>query len=147
MIPDLIIVDGGKGQLSSAYSVLCELGIEQQVPIVGLAKRIEEIYFPHDPMPYYLSRTGEPLKVVCHIRDEAHRFGITFHRQKRSNAFLHSGLESIHGLGEKSITALLKHFRTLSRLRSAKPAEIAEVVGNARAKLVTEWIARERADK
>ncbi|MBQ3247520.1 MAG: excinuclease ABC subunit C [Alistipes sp.] len=146
-LPDLIIVDGGKGQLSSAYSVLCELGIEQQVPIVGLAKRIEEIYFPHDPMPYYLSRTGEPLKVVCHIRDEAHRFGITFHRQKRSNAFLHSGLESIHGLGEKSITALLKHFRTLSRLRSAKPAEIAEVVGNARAKLVTEWIARERADK
>ena len=146
-LPDLIIVDGGKGQLSSAYSVLCELGIEQQVPIVGLAKRIEEIYFPHDPMPYYLSRTGEPLKVVCHIRDEAHRFGITFHRQKRSNAFLHSGLESIHGLGEKSITALLKHFRTLSRLRSAKPPEIAEVVGNARAKLVAEWIARERADK
>ena len=146
-LPDLIIVDGGKGQLSSAYSVLCELGIEQQVPIVGLAKRIEEIYFPHDPMPYYLSRTGEPLKVVCHIRDEAHRFGITFHRQKRSNAFLHSGLESIHGLGEKSITALLKHFRTLSRLRSAEPPEIAEVVGNARAKLVAEWIARERADK
>lgn len=146
-LPDLIIVDGGKGQLSSAYSVLCELGIEQQVPIVGLAKRIEEIYFPHDPMPYYLSRTGEPLKVVCHIRDEAHRFGITFHRQKRSNAFLHSGLESIHGLGEKSITALLKHFRTLSRLRSAEPPEIAKVVGNARAKLVAEWIARERADK
>ena len=146
-LPDLIIVDGGKGQLSSAYSVLCELGLEQQVPIVGLAKRIEEIYFPHDPMPYYLSRTGEPLKVVCHIRDEAHRFGITFHRQKRSNAFLHSGLESIHGLGEKSITALLKHFRTLSRLRSAEPPEIAKVVGNARAKLVAEWIARERADK
>ena len=146
-LPDLIIVDGGKGQLSSAYSVLCELGIEQQVPIVGLAKRIEEIYFPHDPMPYYLSRTGEPLKVVCHIRDEAHRFGITFHRQKRSNAFLHSGLESTHGLGEKSITALLKHFRTLSRLRSAEPPEIAKVVGNARAKLVAEWIARERADK
>ena len=146
-LPDLIIVDGGKGQLSSAYEVLCALGIENRVPIVGLAKRIEEIFFPGDPEPYYLSRTGEPLKVVCHIRDEAHRFGITFHRQKRSNAFLHSGLESIHGLGEKSITALLKHFRTLSRLRSAKPAEIAEVVGNARAKLVTEWIARERADK
>ena len=69
-LPDLIIVDGGKGQLSSAYAVLCELGIEKQVPIVGLAKRIEEIFFPGDPMPYYLSRTGEPLKVVCHIRDE-----------------------------------------------------------------------------
>ncbi len=79
-LPDLVIVDGGKGQLSNAYAVLCELGLEKQVPIVGLAKRLEEIYYPGDPMPYYLSRTGEPLKVVCHIRDEAHRFGITFHR-------------------------------------------------------------------
>ena len=139
-LPDLIIVDGGKGQLSSAYSVLCELGIEKQVPIVGLAKRIEEIYFPHDPMPYYLSRTGEPLKVVCHIRDEAHRFGITFHRQKRSKAFIHSGLEEIHGLGEKSISALLRKFRTISRLREASEAQIAEVVGAARARLVVEWI-------
>ena len=138
-LPDLIIVDGGKGQLSSAYSVLCELGIETQVPIVGLAKRIEEIYFPHDPMPYYLSRTGEPLKVVCHIRDEAHRFGITFHRQKRSNAFIHSGLEDIKGLGEKSIAALLKHFRTISRLREADEAEIAKIVGATRAHLIDEW--------
>ena len=72
-LPDLIVVDGGKGQLSSAYSVLCELGIEKQVPIVGLAKRIEEIYFPFDPEPYYLDRTGEPLKVITHLRDEAHR--------------------------------------------------------------------------
>ena len=139
-LPDLIIVDGGKGQLSSAYSVLCELGIEKRVPIVGLAKRIEEIFFPHDPMPYYLSRTGEPLKVVCHLRDEAHRFGITFHRQKRSNAFLHSGLEEIHGLGEKSIAALLKRFRSISRLRSAEESAIAEVVGPARAHLVAEWL-------
>lgn len=139
-LPDLIIVDGGKGQLSSAYSVLCELGIEKQVPIVGLAKRIEEIFFPHDSMPYYLSRTGEPLKVVCHIRDEAHRFGITFHRQKRSNAFLHSGLEEIRGLGEKSIAALLKKFRSISRLREADEAQIAEIVGKARARLVVEWI-------
>ena len=139
-LPDLIIVDGGKGQLSSAYSVLCELGIEKQVPIVGLAKRIEEIYFPHDSMPYYLSRTGEPLKVVCHIRDEAHRFGITFHRQKRSNAFLHSGLEEIRGLGEKSITALFKHFRTLSHLSEADEAQIAEIVGASRAHLVAEWL-------
>ena len=139
-LPDLIIVDGGKGQLSSAYAVLCELGIEKQVPIVGLAKRIEEIYFPHDPMPYYLSRTGEPLKVVCHIRDEAHRFGITFHRQKRSNAFLHSGLEEIRGLGEKSISALLRKFRTISRLRDASEADIAEVIGASRAHLVKDWL-------
>ncbi len=139
-LPDLIIVDGGKGQLSSAYSVLCDLGIEKQVPIVGLAKRIEEIYFPHDPMPYYLSRTGEPLKVVCHIRDEAHRFGITFHRQKRSNAFLHSGLEEIQGVGNKSIEALLKKFHTISRLRTASETEIADVVGSTRARLIIEWL-------
>ena len=98
-LPDLVIVDGGKGQLSNAYAVLCELGLEKQVPIVGLAKRLEEIYYPGDPMPYYLSRTGEPLKVVCHIRDEAHRFGITFHRQKRSNDFLRSELKGIAGIG------------------------------------------------
>lgn len=146
-LPDLIIVDGGKGQLSSAYAVLCELGIEQRVPIVGLAKRIEEIYFPHDPMPYYLSRTGEPLKVVCHIRDEAHRFGITFHRQKRSNAFLHSGLEEIRGLGEKSIAALLKEFRTISRLRSADEAQIAAVIGRAKAHAVVEWLGKEHPSK
>lgn len=100
-LPDLIIVDGGKGQLSSAYGVLCELGLAGQVPVVGLAKRIEEIFYPGDPMPYYLSRTGEPLKVVCHIRDEAHRFGITFHRQKRSKAFIHSELEQIPGIGNQ----------------------------------------------
>ncbi len=132
-LPDLIVVDGGKGQLSSAYSVLCELGIEKQVPIVGLAKRIEEIYYPHDPMPYYLIRTGEPLKVICHLRDEAHRFGITFHRQKRSNAFIHSELETIKGVGEKSIAALLKRFRSVARLRNASLADIAEVVGPAKA--------------
>ena len=118
-LPDLIIVDGGKGQLSSAYAVLCELGIEKQVPIVGLAKRIEEIFFPGDPMPYYLSRTGEPLKVVCHIRDEAHRFGITFHRQKRSKAFIHSELENIEGVGPKTIELLLRHFRTVEKIRTA----------------------------
>jgi excinuclease ABC subunit C len=143
-LPDLIIVDGGKGQLSSAYSVLCELGIEKQVPIVGLAKRIEEIFFPHDPLPYYLSRTGEPLKIVCHLRDEAHRFGITFHRLKRSNTLLHSGLENIQGIGSKSIESLLKKFRSISRLRTASEAEIAEVVGAARARLIVEWFAKEQ---
>ena len=107
-LPDLIIVDGGKGQLSSAYGVLCELGLAGQVPVVGLAKRIEEIFYPGDPMPYYLSRTGEPLKVVCHIRDEAHRFGITFHRQKRSKSFIHSELEQIPGIGNRTIQALLR---------------------------------------
>ncbi len=138
-LPDLIIVDGGKGQLSSAYEVLCALGIEKRVPIVGLAKRIEEIFFPDDPMPYYLSRTGEPLKVVCHIRDEAHRFGITFHRLKRSNAFIKSELENIEGIGAKSLAQLLRKFRTVAKVREATAEELAEVVGEARAKRIIEY--------
>ena len=138
-LPDLIIVDGGKGQLSSAYEVLQALGIEKRVPIVGLAKRIEEVFYPNDPMPYYLSRTGEPLKVVCHIRDEAHRFGITFHRQKRSKAFINSELEQIEGSGTKSLNALLRRFRTVSKVREASQAELAEVVGEARARKIIEY--------
>jgi excinuclease ABC subunit C len=138
-LPDLIIVDGGKGQLSSAYEVLCALGIENQVPIVGLAKRIEEVFYPNDPMPYYLSRTGEPLKVVCHIRDEAHRFGITFHRQKRSLAFINSELEQIPGIGTKSLNALLKHFRTVSKVREATLEQLTEVVGESRARKIIEY--------
>ncbi len=135
-LPDLIIVDGGKGQLSSAYSVLCDLGIADRVPIVGLAKRIEEIFFPHDPMPYYLSRTGEPLKVVCHLRDEAHRFGITFHRQKRSKGFIQSVLDEIDGVGEKTKMKLLNHFRTPEKVRKAPFEELVGVVGRSKAQRI-----------
>lgn len=135
-LPDLIVVDGGKGQLSSAYAVLCELGIESRVPIVGLAKRIEEVFYPNDPTPYYLSRTGEPLKVICHIRDEAHRFGITFHRQKRSNNFITSELEQIKGIGKKSQTTLLKHFKNVKAIRQASVEELSKVVGNSRAQAI-----------
>lgn len=135
-LPDLIIVDGGKGQLSSAYAVLCDLGLAEQIPIVGLAKRIEEVFYPNDPMPYYLSRTGEPLKVVCHIRDEAHRFGITFHRQKRSQDFIHSELELIEGIGPKSVNLLLSHFRTVSKVKSAPLEELSALIGSAKAKRI-----------
>lgn len=141
-LPDLIIVDGGKGQLSSAYGILCEMGLENQIPIVGLAKRIEEIFFPNDPMPYYLSRTGEPLKVVCHIRDEAHRFGITFHRQKRSKAFIHSELEQIEGVGEKTIQTLLQHFRTVAKARTASNEELTALIGAAKAKKLQEFFGK-----
>ena len=138
-LPDLIVVDGGKGQLSSAYAVLCELGLESKIPIVGLAKRLEEVYYPNDPMPYYLSRTGEPLKVMCHIRDEAHRFGITFHRNKRSNAMIHSTLENIEGIGNKSIEALFKHFKTLSKIKSATVEQLADIVGASRAEKIKNY--------
>jgi excinuclease ABC subunit C len=100
---------------------------------VGLAKRLEEVFYPGDPVPYYLSRTGEPLKVVCHIRDEAHRFGITFHRQKRNNALITSELDSIAGIGEKSRNALLKHFKSVRKIKEATLEEIASVVGTSRA--------------
>ena len=146
-LPDLVIVDGGKGQLSSAYQILCELGIADRVPIVGLAKRIEEVFYPNDPMPYYLSRTGEPLKVVCHIRDEAHRFGITFHRQKRSNDFIHSELELIEGVGVKTISTLLKHFRTVSKVKAAPLEELSALIGPAKAKKVKCYFSEENTPR
>ncbi len=142
-LPDLIVVDGGKGQLSSAYATLKELGIEGKVALIGLAKRIEEVFYPNDPVPYYLNRTGEPLKVICHLRDEAHRFGITFHRQKRSINFIKSELDEIEGVGTKSITALMKHFKTISKIKSASQEELSEVVGASRAQKVIAHFAKQ----
>ena len=141
-LPDLIIVDGGKGQLSSAYGVLKELGIEKRVPIVGLAKRLEEVFYPGDPEPYYLSRLGEPLKVVCHIRDEAHRFGITFHRKKRSNSFLVSELSAIKGIGQKSADELLKHFKSVKAIAKASKEELSAVVGAKRAIIILDYFSQ-----
>ncbi|MBQ0080542.1 MAG: excinuclease ABC subunit C [Alistipes sp.] len=135
-LPDLIIVDGGKGQLSSAYETLSELGIEDKVPIVGLAKRLEEIYYPFDSEPYYLSRLGEPLKVVCHIRDEAHRFGITFHRNRRSHNFMLGALDGIKGIGEKTRELLLSRLHSLNEIRQASIEELASIVGPSKAEKV-----------
>lgn len=138
-LPDLIIVDGGKGQLSSACEVLKELGLWGKVPIVGLAERLEEIYFPNDPKPYYLDRTGEPLKVVRHIRDEAHRFGITFHRNKRSADFTTSELERIEGIGPKSVEALLRAFGSVAKVRKAPHEALAREIGEAKAQRVFDY--------
>ena len=132
-LPDLIIVDGGKGQLFHAYEILEGLGLAQDIPIIGLAERMEEVFYPNDPMPYYLSRTGEPLKVIRHIRDEAHRFGITFHRQKRSKNFITSSLDNIDGVGEKSVRDLMRHFRTVSKIKAASVEELSAIVGKAKA--------------
>ena len=143
-LPDLIIVDGGKGQLSSAYAILKELGIENRVPIVGLAKRLEEVFYPGDPTPYYLSRTGEPLKVICHLRDEAHRFGITFHRHKRTKSFIDSELSHIPGIGDKSLTALLRHFKTVRAVREASHEQLTEIVGAKRAESILTYFGDNR---
>ena len=144
-LPDLVIVDGGKGQLSSAYAILRELGIAERVPIVGLAKRLEEVFYPGDPEPYYLSRMGEPLKVICHIRDEAHRFGITFHRKKRTKAFIESELSTIPGIGDKSLTALLRKFRTVSAVREASIEELSATVGESRARAIKSYFGDNKA--
>ncbi|MBR6813560.1 MAG: excinuclease ABC subunit C, partial [Tidjanibacter sp.] len=111
-------------------------------PIVGLAKRIEEIFFPNDPEPYYLDRTGEPLKVVMHLRNEAHRFGITFHRNKRSADFIHTELEKIEGIGPRTIEQLLGKFATVARIRKASVEELAEVIGKAKAQRVFDYFKR-----
>jgi excinuclease ABC subunit C len=140
-LPDLVVVDGGKGQLSAAWGVFQELGIAGRVPLVGLAKRIEEVFYPTDPEPYYLSRNGEPLKVMMHIRDEAHRFGITFHRDKRSAAFIRSELEQIPGVGPKSVSMLLKEFKTVAAIRAATHEALAAVVGPARARAIADYFA------
>ncbi|MBO5217741.1 MAG: excinuclease ABC subunit C [Alistipes sp.] len=132
-LPDLIIVDGGKGQLSAACEILEGLGLSQSIPIIGLAERMEEVFYPNDPMPYYLSRTGEPLKVIRHIRDEAHRFGITFHRQKRSKNFITSALDGIEGIGDKSISDLMRHFRTVSKIKAATIEELSSIIGKSKA--------------
>lgn len=138
-LPQLIVVDGGKGQLSFAYATLQELGLEKTIAIVGLAKRIEEVFFPNDPVPYYIDRNSEALKVLMHIRDEAHRFGITFHRQKRSLTFIKSELEEIPTLGTKSVEKLLRRFRTISRIRKASFEELSGEIGPARAREVRKY--------
>ena len=144
-LPDLIVVDGGKGQLSSAYGVLRELGIEKRLAIIGLAKRIEEVFFPGDPLPYYLERTGEPLKTIMHLRNEAHRFGITFHRQKRSQAFIKSELENVPGLGGVSVTKLLKRYKSVAAVRRAGGEELAELIGKRRAEVLREYFKVEKS--
>ncbi|WP_103069269.1 excinuclease ABC subunit UvrC [Aquimarina sediminis] len=132
-LPQLVIVDGGKGQLSSGLKALDTLGLRGKITIIGIAKRLEEIYYPGDSIPLYLDKKTESLKVIQHLRNEAHRFGITFHRQKRSKAALDTELDLIPGIGEKTVVELLKHFRSVKRISEASKQELIEVVGNSRA--------------
>lgn len=132
-LPQLIIVDGGKGQLSSGLKALDQLGLRGKITIVGIAKRLEEIYFPGDKYPLYIDKKSESLKVIQHMRNEAHRFGITFHRQKRSKAAIETELENIPGIGQKTSIELLKHFRSVARIKKATKQELIDVVGNAKA--------------
>ncbi len=138
-LPQLIIVDGGKGQLSSGLKALEDLNIRGKVTIVGIAKRLEEIFYPEDKYPLYLDKKSESLKVIQHMRNEAHRFGITFHRDKRSKAALETELDAIPGIGEKTTVELLKHFRSVKRIKEATKKELVDVVGNSRAQKIIDY--------
>lgn len=145
-LPQLIVVDGGKGQLSAAVEALDAMGLRGKIAVVGIAKRLEEIYFPGDSVPLYIDKNSESLKVVQHLRDEAHRFGITHHRDRRSKSQVTSELDSIKGVGEVTKEALLKHFKSVKKIREASLDSIAEVVGPAKAKLVSEGL-RHRSEE
>ena len=135
-LPQLIVIDGGKGQLSSAVKSLDVLGLRGKIAIIGIAKRLEEIYFPEDPIPLYLDKKSETLKIIQQLRNEAHRFGISFHRNKRSKAAINSELENIEGIGEKTAEQLLKSFKSVKRIREASIDNLAKLIGMAKAKKV-----------
>lgn len=138
-LPQLIVIDGGKGQLSSAVKSLDRLGIRGEVSILGIAKRLEELFFPEDPIPLYLDKTSETLKVLQRVRDESHRFGLAHHRNRRSNAGFNSELEEIPGIGAKTVEELLKEFRSVKRIKEATLEELSAVVGNSRAQKIRNY--------
>ena len=132
-LPQLIIIDGGKGQLSSALKSLDVLGLRGKIAIIGIAKRLEELFYPNDPIPLYLDKKSETLKIIQQLRNEAHRFGIEHHRNRRSKNALNSALDTIPGIGEKTIVELLKSFKSTKRIANAKLDELEAVVGVSRA--------------
>ena len=132
-LPQLIIIDGGKGQLSSAVKSLKKLRLYGKITIIGIAKRLEEIFFPEDPIPLYLDKNSETLKVIQNARNEAHRFGISFHRDKRSNEFIKSDLENIPGIGDKTIQELFKYFNSVKEISEVKSENLQKVVGKQKA--------------
>ncbi|NRD21985.1 excinuclease ABC subunit UvrC [Winogradskyella litoriviva] len=142
-LPQLIIIDGGKGQLSSALKSLDILGLRQKIAIIGIAKRLEELFYPDDPIPLYLDKKSETLKIIQQLRNEAHRFGIEHHRNRRSKSALTTELENISGVGEQTIVDLMKQFKTVKRIANAKLDELEAVVGVSRANKVYNYYHKE----
>jgi len=130
-LPQLVIIDGGKGQLSSAMKSIEELGLKYKFVVIGIAKRLEEIYFPHDPIPLYINKKSESLKLIQQLRNEAHRFAITFHRNQRSKKFLNTKLKDIPGVGDKSVAKLLKQFKSVEKIKEASYEDLVIIVGKA----------------
>ena len=135
-LPQLIIIDGGKGQLSSSLKALDDLGLRGKIAIIGIAKRLEELFYPDDPIPLYLDKKSETLKIIQQLRNEAHRFGITFHRQKRSKEALNTALETIEGIGQKTVVDLLRVFKSTKRIGEASFEDLTKVIGASRAKKI-----------
>jgi len=138
-LPQLIIIDGGKGQLSSSLKSLDKLNLRGEIAIIGIAKRLEELFYPDDPIPLYLDKKTETLKIIQQLRNEAHRFGITFHRNKRSKEALNTSMDAIDGIGEKTVIELLKNFKSLERVKSATFEELTEIIGPSKSKKIKEF--------
>lgn len=143
-LPQLIVIDGGKGQLNAACESLRQLDLYGKIAIIGIAKRLEEIYYPEDSIPLYLDKNSDTLKVIQHLRDEAHRFGITFHRNRRSKGQIASELDSIKGIGEETKKALLKHFKSIKRIKIANHEEITSIIGKFKAQLIIDYFEKQK---
>lgn len=138
-LPQLILIDGGKGQLSSAVKSLRLLGLYGKITIVGIAKRLEEIFFPEDPIPLYLDKKSETLKILQRVRDEAHRFGVKHHRTRRKNSTIKSELEEIPGVGEKTIELLLSKLKSVKRIKESNLETLEEILGKSKAKIIYDF--------
>jgi len=138
-LPQLIIVDGGKGQLSSAMKSIDKLGLREKLTVIGIAKKLEEIYFPGDSVPLYLDKNSISLKIIQHLRNEAHRFGISFHRDKRSKEMIKSNLDEIKGIGSITKEILLKHFGSVEKIKNASLTDLEKVIGPAKTSILSEY--------
>ncbi|MBO5809990.1 MAG: excinuclease ABC subunit C [Bacteroidales bacterium] len=145
-LPDLIVIDGGKGQLSSAVKILQQLGLYGKISIIGIAEKLEEIYFPGDSIPLYIDKRSETLKVIQHIRDEAHRFGITHHRKKFEKGFIHSELNDIKGIGKQTAEKLMLELKSVKNIKDASLESLEKIVGKAKAKIVWEYFNKTSAE-
>ena len=138
-LPQLVIIDGGKGQLSSAMKSLNKLGLHEKITVIGIAKKLEEIYFPGDSVPLYLDKNSISLKIIQQLRNEAHRFGINFHRDKRSSEMIKSDLDDIKGIGPKTKEILLKNFGSVEKIKNAQLEELEKLVGTQKARILTNY--------
>ena len=138
-IPQLVVIDGGKGQLSSAMKSIARLGLREKTTVIGIAKKLEEIYFPGDSVPIYIDKNSISLKIIQQLRNEAHRFGINFHRDKRSSSMIKSGLDEINGIGDRTKSILLNHFRSVEKILEAPHEDIKKLIGPSKTKIILDY--------